>query len=194
MNEILKYTKDMFTYMLFTSPLIIFFRIILLKYMKKKRIKTTTFHEIGIIVFILFLVGLASQTVMPDFNISSNNGDINLELFKVFSQTYHTLFVDKYLGYFLINFLGNIVIFMPIGFFIPLLWNKKHPFVVSVFTGFLISLFIEISQLALPRRTDVDDVWLNTLGALLGFILFYILNKNIPNFVNKFKVIYPKNK
>lgn len=155
--------------------------------MKKKNIKTTIFHETGVIIFILFLIGLASQTIMPDFNISAKNSDINLVLFKVFKQTYHTLFVDHYITYFLVNFLGNIVIFMPIGFFIPLLWNKKHSMLKTLAIGFLISFFIEICQLALPRRTDVDDLWLNTLGTLLGYIVFYFIQKNTNNFVEKFR-------
>lgn len=187
MYRILKYIIDMFSYMLIASPAIIIYRIFLLEQMKKKNIKTTIFHETGVIIFILFLIGLASQTIMPDFNISAKNSDINLVLFKVFKQTYHTLFVDHYITYFLVNFLGNIVIFMPIGFFIPLLWNKKHSMLKTLAIGFLISFFIEICQLALPRRTDVDDLWLNTLGTLLGYIVFYFIQKNTNNFVEKFR-------
>lgn len=188
MSEILKYTIDMFEYMLIASPIIVIFRLFLLQHIKKKDIKTTIFHEAGVTAFILFLIGLASQTIMPDFNISVKNSDINLVLFKVFKQTYHTLFVDHYISYFLINFLGNIVIFMPIGFFIPLLWNIKHSMLKTLAIGFLISFFIEISQLALPRRTDIDDLWLNTLGTLLGYIVFYFIQKNRSNLTEKFRI------
>lgn len=181
------YINDMIIYMSIFLPVIVIWRIIIIKHMKNNNIKTTKFHEIGIIIFALFLIGLASQTINIDANISTTNSDINLKPFLVFKQTYHTVFVDKYLDYFIINFLGNIVIFMPIGFFIPTLWNKKHPLVKSVLTGFLISLFIELAQLFLPRRTDIDDLILNTFGSFLGYNVFYIINKMFPKFISKFK-------
>ena len=70
------------------------------------------------------------------------------------------IFVLNY--YFLINFLGNIIMFMPFGLFIPYLWGisgKK-----TILIGFSSSLFIEFCQLFLSRGTDVDDLILNTLG------------------------------
>lgn len=185
MTKTLNYTLDMLLYMLLCSPIIILWRITILN--RRNKSKINYFHEIALIAFILFLIGLASQTIAPDSNVVEK-GNINLHLFKVFTQTYHTVFVDHYLSYFLVNFLGNIVIFIPIGFFIPLLWYKGHHMIYTIFIGFSISLFIEIAQLFLPRRTDIDDVWLNTLGTTLGYILFYILNKYFPKTVLKFKV------
>lgn len=181
------YIKDMLLHMMISLPIIITVRFIFYQ-IKLKNLKINIFHEIGIIIFILFLIGLISQTVKPDFNIASKNSDINLIPFKVFKQTYHTIFVDHYLDYFLINFVGNIIIFMPIGFFVPLLWTKKHIMLKTVFLGFAISLLIEISQLFLPRRTDIDDLWLNTLGTLIGYLVFYIINKKFLNFIAKFKL------
>lgn len=190
LNEVFNYTIDMFWYMIGALPIISIFRIFSIVNMKKNNIKTSLLHEIGIIIFISFLIGLASQTILPDPNIQVDDGDINLSPFLVFKQTYHTVFVDGYWSYFLVNFLGNIFIFMPIGFFIPLLWNNKHYILISIFSGFSISFLIEILQLFLPRRTDIDDLILNTFGTILGVICFYILNKRFPNFINRFKTTY----
>jgi len=171
--------------------MVLFFPIVLIIrfiFNKIKNLKINICHEIGVIAFILFLLGLISQTITPDFNTISKNGDINLVLFKVFKQTYYTVFVEHYLDYFLVNFVGNIIIFIPIGFLIPLLWNKKCIMLKTIFIGFTISLSIEAMQLFLPRRTDVDDLWLNTLGTLLGYLIFYIINKKFPSLVLKFKL------
>jgi len=182
---VLYYIKDMSLHMVLFFPIVLIIRFI---FNRIKNLKINIFHEIGVITFILFLLGLISQTITPDFNTISKNGDINLVLFKVFKQTYYTVFVEHYLDYFLVNFVGNIIIFIPIGFFVPLLWDKKHIMLKTVFMGFTISFFIETMQLFLPRRTDIDDLWLNTLGTLLGYLIFYIINKNFPSFVLKFKL------
>lgn len=75
-----------------------------------------------------------------------------------------------------INIVGNIVAFIPFGFFIPMISRRlKNGFVV-VFFGFILSLSVELLQLVTRvGRFDVDDLILNTLGTLIGFIIFAIL-------------------
>lgn len=70
----------------------------------------------------------------------------------------------------------NIIFFMPFGFLLPTLWNKFRKFIPTVFAGFIFSLIIEVGQLFTIRATDVDDLIMNTLGTILGFILFKILS------------------
>lgn len=109
----------------------------------------------------------------------------NLIPFKVLFETYNEVFINGYINYFLINFIGNITIFMPIGFFIPLLWDISNKKVILI--GFLSSLFIELSQLFLIRGTDVDDLILNTLGTILGLLVYGFLYKNFKDFITKFR-------
>jgi glycopeptide antibiotics resistance protein len=104
----------------------------------------------------------------------------NLIPFLVFKETYQAVFVDHCFSYFIINFLGNIMIFIPIGFFIPLLWHKMRSLGKTVLCGFIISLFIELIQFPLYRGTDIDDLWLNTLGVLVGYFVFILVKKIIP--------------
>ena len=52
---------------------------------------------------------------------------------------------------------------------------------------FIISLFIELAQLFLPRATDVDDLIMNTLGGFLGFIVYMILRWILPKTMRRFK-------
>jgi len=57
----------------------------------------------------------------------------------------------------------------------------------------LISLFIETTQIFLPRATDVDDLIMNTLGGLIGYILYLLVKKRFPQFSNRCKADNRKN-
>lgn len=67
--------------------------------------------------------------------------------------------------------------FAPLGFLVPLLWKKFRRFWKVALLGAGVSLSIETLQLLLPRGTDVDDVWLNTLGAMLGYLVWLIVRR-----------------
>jgi len=177
MHSILRYIQEMGFYMLLILPIIIIIRFIQIK---RKRFKTTLLHELGIAGFFMFLTGLLSQTILPSVYtnggevvlVNGNHQAINLEIFRVFTYTFNAI---KYLDLwqpFLINFLGNIVIFMPIGFLLPLLWKKYDRAWRTMGIGFLLSVSIEILQLPQMRSSDIDDLWLNTLGASIGYIVY----------------------
>lgn len=76
---------------------------------------------------------------------------------------------------------------MPIGFFPPLLWRGAG-FRRTLLIGFSSSLFIEICQLPQPRVSDIDDIWLNTLGAAAGLCVFMFVKRLAPEFIGKFWV------
>lgn len=73
----------------------------------------------------------------------------------------------------LTNLVGNVVCFMPFGFFLPNMYPvfRKHPILV-VLLGFLLTCTVEITQLVTHVGAfDVDDIFLNTCGAILGVLL-----------------------
>ncbi len=189
MDSILRYIQDMGFYMVLILPVIIVIRIFqIIKSKKKTRIS----RELGITIFFMFLTGLFSQTILPAVSVQGGgiqliNGDhqaINLEPFRVLTETYNAI---KYLDLwqpFLINFVGNIVMFIPIGFLLPLLWKKFERAWRTVGIGFLLSLIIEILQLPQMRSSDVDDLWLNTLGACIGYVLYKFLPINFKKSFN----------
>lgn len=66
----------------------------------------------------------------------------------------------------------NILLFIPFGLLVPFIWaGLDHPFSI-ICSGFSFSLLIELTQLLNRRRTDIDDLILNTLGALIGYAVF----------------------
>lgn len=73
-----------------------------------------------------------------------------------------------------INFAGNIVAFIPLGFMLPILFRRsKFSLVKIVFISLLLSLSFETIQLVLSIGTfDVDDLILNTSGGMIGYFIF----------------------
>lgn len=69
----------------------------------------------------------------------------------------------------------NIILFIPLGFLLPLLWANYRRFCNTLAFSFLTSLTIELSQLFTFRATDIDDVITNTLGGCIGFGIAFIL-------------------
>ena len=74
------------------------------------------------------------------------------------------------------NTIGNVLIFVPIGFFLIMLVRRLNTIGKVAMVGFTITLVIEISQFFLQvGQFDIDDILLNTLGAILGCTIFKVL-------------------
>lgn len=85
----------------------------------------------------------------------------------------------------LINIWGNILLFIPYGFFLPLLWKRyRHPLQLSLMC-LLLPLSIETCQLFIRRMTDVDDLLLNFAGGMLGGGVFALVHMVFPKFTDK---------
>lgn len=72
------------------------------------------------------------------------------------------------------NLIMNVILFLPIGLILPLLWKSGTSFGKTVCSGFFLSLLIEISQLFSYRATDIDDLLMNTLGTVIGYTFYFI--------------------
>lgn len=75
------------------------------------------------------------------------------------------------------NLVGNVVLFSPVGFCLPLLWWRWQ----KLWRVFLFAagapLCIEALQLSIGRSVDIDDVLLNCIGILLGYCLWRLIAK-----------------
>lgn len=75
------------------------------------------------------------------------------------------------------NVFGNILLFIPLGFFISLLFKRKNKLINIALYGFYASFTIEFIQLFTAiNLTDIDDIIFNTLGAILGFLIYNLFN------------------
>ena len=76
------------------------------------------------------------------------------------------------------NLLGNVIGFLPFGFILPVIFRNFRSFWSIMFGGFLFSLLVETIQLVTKVGCfDVDDLILNTLGAILGYLAFMLCDK-----------------
>jgi glycopeptide antibiotics resistance protein len=68
------------------------------------------------------------------------------------------------------NLLGNIAAFMPMGFLLPIVFSKLNRIRKVIYVSFISALLIELMQYILRvGASDIDDVILNVLGAVLGY-------------------------
>lgn len=186
MIYIADYIKAMLPYMLGAFPLIIIFGLFRVRNLHKGGCRTTLWHETGLLIFILYLTGLASQAIIPhSISINSFSGSVNLVPFQVIVDTWREAKLNHNFEPLIISLAGNIGIFIPMGFFIPLLWRRT--FKQTVLISFFASLTIELCQLPQLRCSDIDDLWMNTLGALIGWIIYFLLNGLKPKMTERFK-------
>lgn len=74
----------------------------------------------------------------------------------------------------------NVLLFLPLGWFLPVLWKSfKSPLKTTLF-GFCTSCVIEFLQIFTYRATDVNDLITNTFGTLLGYLLGITTLKQRP--------------
>lgn len=133
-----------------------------------KNKKTFCFYkELIALSFIIYILCLFQVVTFQDNNnFSSNNLVPFREMFRY----------DFGSRLFLKNVLGNIIMFLPYGFFSSYFLKEKRLLPIFVLT-ILTSLTIESTQLMIGRVFDIDDILLNVLGGILGHFLYILILK-----------------
>ena len=138
----------------------------------KKRIRF-----VGKILFVLYIAFIIYYLIFSDWY---GRGDVmseyryNLVLFREIKRFWK---YREQLGMFAMftNLFGNVLIFMPFGFFMPIACRYKR-FFSSLFYSFGLSLCVETFQLvAKVGSFDVDDILLNTLGGIFGYLFYRLI-------------------
>lgn len=133
--------------------------------LKKTNKNQMPLHIATAFVFCYYLIGVLTMT--------------GIGKLKVFEPTIVLIpFRDMISGP--IDTILNVILFAPLGFFLPLLYKKYSHISTVALTGFLFSLSIEIVQMFGRGATDINDLITNTVGACLGFFIYQLLNKLIP--------------
>ena len=78
----------------------------------------------------------------------------------------------------LVNACLNVLLFVPFGFFLPMLWKEFRSIKSVALAGIVATSFIEISQLFTGRATDIDDIITNSIGTLIGYFIVRFVTKN----------------
>lgn len=74
----------------------------------------------------------------------------------------------------------NVFLFVPRGLFLPLLYDEFDKVGKILLTRFIISLSVEIIQVFGCGATDINDLITNTIGACIGYGVYKVMEKCIP--------------
>ena len=141
---------------------------------RKKKI----FRAVGKVLFLLYVVFLIYFLFLAEWYGRTGISEeyrYNLELFREIKRF---IIYREQLGAFAVfaNLAGNILIFVPYGFFISVA-SRARGFFKTLFFSMGLSLCVEIIQLFTRVGSfDVDDILLNTIGGVFGYIIFLICN------------------
>lgn len=147
----------------------------------------TKIRILGKVLFVIYIGFLFYFLLLSDWYGRADvriEYSYNLELFKEIKRFWE---YRNILGTYVVfsNLVGNILIFLPFGFFLPMA-SKFRSFIAAVSYSFLLSLLIECIQLVTKIGSfDVDDLFLNTLGGAIGYIVFIICCKIRRTYVIK---------
>lgn len=142
-----------------------------MSYKSRKRTRRT-----GKILFVLYVGFVVWFLIFSDWygrTGSFQEYHYNLELFREIKRFWD--YRDQ-VGYFamLTNLFGNVLIFVPFGFLLPMASRYRSCF-STLYASFGLSLCIEIFQFITKVGSfDVDDLLLNTIGGVIGHILYVI--------------------
>ena len=131
---------------------------------------------LGKILFILYMAFIVYFLLFSDLYGRTGPADeyhYNLVLFREIRRFW---VYREQLGSFAVfsNLFGNVLIFMPFGFFLPMA-SRYRSFAAAVLYSFSLSLGVETFQLLTRVGSfDVDDLFLNTIGGAAGYIIFTI--------------------
>ena len=158
--------------LLITVPIYAFLRQLYWHYREEPLLKRRFFpeRELLLLAFFILLTMLYTQT----FVVNSGINELYLVPFGIIiSQIQNMNESTLDFRVFILNVIGNISVFIPVGFMLAVLYGKSVRSVAL--KGFFISLCIEVGQLPIDRTSDVDDLILNTTGAVIGGLFFNLL-------------------
>ena len=142
-----------------------------------KKEKFVLHKELLLLSFIVYILCLFRIVTYQDITIAGGNN------FIPFKEILRYEFGARL---FVKNIIGNVLLFVPYGFFTALYVDIKKGR-SAFFLILLASFAIEFTQLGIGRVFDVDDIILNVLGGMVGFYIFRILDKISDHLPKVFK-------
>lgn len=182
MKQLIPVYDTLYATLLSTWPMITLF-VAIMVILRLSRIiinhdKLIFYREFYNLLFIIYLL-LFYYLLLSTDNASSG---LNLTPFKEITR--YPLTSTQ----FIYNVIGNIVLFLPFGFSVSDFIKAKKTYQILIIST-LISLTAELIQFKIGRAFDIDDIILNVVGAILGFICY----KGLRNIKRKLPSILKNN-
>jgi glycopeptide antibiotics resistance protein len=146
----------------------------------KKIVSIVAIIYILIMVYLLFLMRIGG--------IEEASGLTFLQHFKQYTNFIPFRSINRYgsalligthgVSIAVINLIGNIVVFIPMGIFLPIYFDKAKKLLGIVIITIITVLSVEMIQFFTYTGTfDIDDIILNLIGSIMGFVIWEIWNK-----------------
>lgn len=147
-----------------------------LAYLLKGHKKIILYKELLMLIFIIYALCLFHVVTYQDVNFGTNNFIPFKEIFR------YDLGTPKFIK----NIIGNIIMLIPFGFFASYFLKSKKIIIPLILT-IILTTTIETVQYYIGRVFDIDDIILNIVGGILGYLLFItmdFLQNKIPGLKN----------
>lgn len=150
---------DCLSHMLVMTPVVL-----IVQKLSKRRI--FSLHTGFVLLYMCTLAGIFSVTGLPTVKYCRLDFSVNVvPMVDILNSP--------------MQYLLNVLMFVPVGFLLPLLWERYGDWKQVLGFGCFLTVFIEAAQVFTFRTTDIDDLMTNLLGAGLGFLLVKALGKGL---------------
>ena len=160
-NSLLEIFSETWPTIILSTVIIVSMRIVDLIKNKKQ---VVLYRELLSLLFVIYVLCLFYVVTFQDVSWSTSN-------FVPFQEMFRYDFGSRL---FIKNVLGNMLLFIPYGFFMAYYLKIKKPISILLLC-LLVSGTIETTQLLIGRVFDVDDILLNIIGGMIGFLLYKLL-------------------
>lgn|SRR5574344_280655 len=161
-------------------PMITLFSVVLITmrlfYLKVNHKRFILYRELMSLCFIVYILLLFELVTSTDFESYSNN-------FIPFKEMFRYHLTSKL---FYRNVVGNIILFVPFGYFISY-YCKLNKWYQNILVVGITSLTIEVIQSCIGRSFDIDDIILNLVGGLFGYLIYRLSSKLFKKYPQTFK-------
>ena len=167
-------------------PMILIFTVsdvtIRIMYLFIHKEKFVLYKELFMFTALLYAMLLFYVVTFQDVNYGTNNFIPFKEIMRYEPGT--KLFIK--------NILGNIILFIPFGLFVSHILRTRNFFPI-IFITIVTSGVIEYTQLRIGRTFDIDDIFLNVIGGLIGYLVYLVIDIFETKFPKIFNTILFKN-
>ena len=166
----------------FTWPMIVISIVIVVSlricYLAKNHERLVIYKELSMLIFMIYILFLFQVVTFQDDTSWASNNFIPFKEILRYNIT-SRLFIK--------NVLGNLIMFLPFGFFSSY-YLKEDKITLPLILTLIASISIEIVQMMIGRVFDVDDIILNVIGGIAGYLIYSILRmigEKLPKFCHK---------
>lgn len=119
------------------------------------------------LIFSIYLAAMYAAVGLPDVTYWRFHVNVNFRPFLYMFSAWETTLL-------------NVLLFFPLGFFMPILWKRYRSPLKTLALGFGLSAAIEVLQIFTYRASDINDLMTNTFGTTVGYLAALLVKKIVP--------------